>query len=60
MTTSDLIARATAHGAKFKQEGSEWQAIAMKRGRAIPLVILAAPTQEEAAAMYLHYFRIKH
>jgi hypothetical protein len=59
MSTSTPVERAIAHGAKFEQVGSEWRAFATRRGRALPLVILADPDKTEAARMFLSYFRIK-
>lgn len=53
--TTDPIATATGRGAAFEQRGAEWVALLRKRGRPLPLVQFIAPTQREAAEMFVTY-----
>lgn len=57
MSDADIIVLAAKHGATFKQQpDGEWQALAHRRGRPLPMVALCDPSQAEAARMYLSYF----
>jgi hypothetical protein len=53
------IERATAGGATFEQQGSEWLATARRRGRPMPLVIFKGRSHNEVAVMFCAYFHIK-
>lgn len=64
---ADPVAVATKHGATFERMtdrqnilmGTEWHAIARRRGRSADLVRCAAPTKEGAAMAFCLYFNHK-
>ena len=46
-------------GAKLEEVGkNKWRAVLTKRGRAVPLVVIEAPTKEEAAAGFVAYMQL--
>lgn len=56
MDATTIIDRALAKGARFEQRpDGQWVAALHKRGRALPLAQLLAPTKEEAAQDFLAY-----
>ena len=56
MDAATTIDRALAKGARFEQRpDGQWTAALHKRGRALPLVQLLAPTQAEVAQDFLAY-----
>ena len=61
MDAATTIDRALAKGARFEQRpDGQWVASLYKRGRALPLAQLLAPTKDEAAADFLAYVQPKN